>query len=157
MKKLILLLSVLSIFLIPSFSFADSTAPGSYTIEIKSSTISYTLLCSDNALKYKNSNLYIPAYTTVWGYNGAEWRKISVPSDSYTLIPISNITSSSYDVYYSDSNDVFFSPPALIQVVEELPPVVAQAGGTVLSVALTGFGILLAVSLIPRLVKRFLY
>lgn len=165
MKKLILLLSVLSIFLIPSMSFAVSSLPsytGNYYIIFESKNINdtYVLYSSDLPIKIKNKNYQ---NYEIWLYKNGSW-SLYVPFQSSTnyLLPTdfknNTLYSSNHDVYdASEPSEVFFSLPALVQVAEELPPMLVQTGGTVLSVALMGFGVLLVVSLIPRLVKRFLF
>ena len=160
MKKLILLLSVLSIFLIPSFSFAQQTS-NYYSYSENNSLITvYT-----NGSFYLSSfggNPFIFSTGTSWVYqDGVLHPSIPSKEPNTYLSSVSIVNNSSFLStvnIYNDSTltDVFFSVP-LVQVAEELPPVILQHGGTVLSVVLTGFGLLLAVLSIPQLVKRFLY
>lgn len=156
MKKFILLLSFLSIFLIPSMSFATFVPSQPYYALIGnyyySSNQPYTIT-SGGSLEYTGT-LY--EYRLDGSLSGT-WTSGSISIGSNK----NNIKLSNFDIYLHGTNTVFFSPPPVpitqISGVEELPPVILQHGGTVLSVALTGFGVLLVVSLIPRLVKRFLY
>ena len=164
MKKLILLLSVLSIFLIPSMSFADTSLPYNFTrMGSSGSLFSYYSsspfvfssggLISDSVVYYYKDGVMQGQYSIgTYSYSTTEETLLSQLSNATVVV--------NHTIYRPDGSLFFLTQEPeipLIQVVEELPPVVAQAGGTVLSVALTGFGILLVVSLIPRLVKLFLY
>lgn len=167
MKKLILLLSVLSIFLIPSFSFASynvipSDGYNYYVVFQNTDTDIFTLYTFNDysftsgtlVMKGHNNYTYDSSFDS-WTFVSSVSSNVSKPLDNYKLRTIKH---SNFDVQMNDGT-VFFSPLTvpLIQVAEELPPVILQHGGTVLLVALTGFGLLLVVSLIPLLVKRFLY
>lgn len=163
MKKLILLLSVLSIFLIPSMSFADSypspPIQRTYTA-IYNSTSGIRLVTSNSPITISENLLHIKSNSEMirYSYDAGFWTD---PTTGNLFGGYKSFIQSSHDIYISDSSNVFFSIPPVpitqISGVEELPQEVVKHGGIVLSVALTGFGILLVVSLIPRLVKRFLY
>lgn len=172
MKKLVLLFSVLSIFLIPSMSFAQnsfypipSDGFSNWIIVTSDGTINGLpqLFKFDGEIHLKsNFDFQIPTVKVYnYNYDSGTWDFV-VSNNNVSFGNMNNqyIMASNYDIRNYDGS-VFFSPPPLpiVQVsgVEELPPVILQHGGTVLSAALMGFGLLLVVLLIPQLVKRFLY
>lgn len=158
MKKLVLLFSVLSIFLIPSLSFADSF----YSVVIEDKTTNSILRYQTEDVYYVNSNdkIYFIGPVNLYAYEDSTWKLVNTVGTQLLDNSKYNILSSNLDILVHSENIVFFSarptPTILMSNIQELPQVVLQHGGTVLSVALTGFGLLLVVLSIPQLVKRFL-
>lgn len=171
MKKLILLLSVFSIFLVPSMSFAESfndiVQGKNYVIYEDGNDRYLAILNNDNSKIYLHSSstfyTYPQSYISRYVQNGSTYTFVNntLVGAGYNALSFTNFINSTKDIYSQNMEDVFFSPPPVpitqISGVQELPQEILKHGGIVLSVALTGFGVLLVVSLIPRLVKRFLY
>lgn len=167
--KKVFLIAFFAIFLMPFSAFAAVPAfhKGDnchYYAVLRSKTNGkYYAICSKSKFFYvddNGGNSYFDATDFdrfVYDPSSSEWDFLGSVSNKYYIHPSEKeVIYSNFDIQ-RDGGGVFFSArPTYLVVLEEMPGILIHQAGCILSVVLMGFGIWLAVGLVPRWRSWFL-
>ena len=169
--KKVFLIAFFAIFLMPLSAFASVPAfthKGDdcpyYAVLRSKSSGKYYAICSKSKFVYVDDNggnayFEAPDFDRFeYDPSSSEWDFLGTISNTYYVYPSSDkeVIYSNFDIE-RDGGGVFFSArPTYLMELEGMPGMLIRQAGGIISAVLMGFGIWLAVGLVPRLKSWFL-